>query len=147
MGKPLDPGPPLTVADEFCACEAPGTAEYIKAVGAAVLISLIGAASWCGVAVAAGHTMAFPSVVIGLATGWSVNAAARLHRTVALGLIAAVATLLAASGGYLLLLRLPAVPQPTAGWPLNVYDFVMAGVAAVLAFWVAGPGAKSRNSL
>lgn len=146
MGKPLDPGPPLTAADEFCACEAPGTGAYVKAAGTAVVISMIGAGAWGGLAVTFGKVLAVPTVLIALAAGWSVQAAAGRHRSIALGIIAAVATLAAAAAGYLLL-QLPAVHPPAGGWHLNLYDFIMAGVATFLAFRVAGPGTKSRNSL
>jgi hypothetical protein len=93
-----------------------------------------------------GKVLAFPGVLIALAAGWAIQAAAGRHRTIALGIIAAVATLVAAAAGYLLL-HLPAVNRPAAGWHLNGYDFIMAGVAAFVAFRLAGPGAKSRNSL
>lgn len=146
MGKPLDPGPPLTPADEFCACEPPSTMEYVKAAAIATLAVIGGAGGWFAVALVARRLLAFPSVLIGAVAGWAIHQVAGRHRSVALGAMAAAATVFAATFGYSLL-WMPFVHQPAGSWGLSGYDFLMAGVGGFVAYRLAGPRGRSRDSL
>jgi MFS family permease len=146
MGKPLDPGPPLTAAEEFCACEAPSTREYVRAVGAAFLVFLAGGLGWLGLAMVLQRLLVIPDVVIGVTAGWVVHQAGGRHRSRALGLLAAAAAMLAPAAGYSAL-WMPFVRQPSAGWRLNGWDFLMAGVGAFVAYLLAGPRDQPKDSL
>lgn len=146
MGNHLQPGPPLIPGEEFCACETPSHVEYLKAVGSALLVMLLGAGGWSGMTVATGRIWSFTTVLLGMAAGWAVHRAAGRHRSRALGIIAGAAAILAVIVGYALLWA-PFVRLPSAGWPLGWYDLFMAGLGAFIAFRLAGPKPKSSHSL
>lgn len=146
MSNHFDPGPPLKPEDEFCACQPPSGAEYAKAAGAALLTVLIGGAGWFGVVLATHRLWGFTTVLVGLAAGWAVNKAAGSHRSLSLGLIGGVATVLATVCGYVLL-YLPSLAERPVDRQFSWYDLIMVGLGVFMAYRLAGPKPKAKDSL
>ena len=144
MGKPFDPGPPLTPEPEFCECEPPSGLEYAKAVGMAGAAVLLGGLGWFGVVLATQRLWGFTTVVIGVVAGWAINRAAGRHRSIGLGIIGGVATVFAAITGYSLL-WLPFVSGIGVDRQLSWYDMVMGGLGSFVAYRLAGPKAKAKD--
>lgn len=136
-----NPGPPLTPADEFCACQAPSGKEYLKAGGVALLVICFGAGLIIGAALLSGQTWSVLTAVVGATIGWAVNRAAGRHRSVWLGVIAAAGTGLAAGFGYLAL----SFSGSPIIWGLPWTHLLMIGAGALVAYRLAGPNAASKK--
>ncbi len=137
MGNRLDPGPPLTAGEEYCATESPSGTEYAKASLVALLLAATGAGVCFGVALATHRLWGVMVVVVGVMIGLAVHHAAGRHRSGALGGIAAGATMIASLAGYSLL-WLPFV-SPTVDRSLSWVHLVMIGLGLFIAFLMAGP--------
>lgn len=138
MGNSLNPGPPLTAAPEFCACEPPTTWENVKAAGAALLIACLGAGAQLLVAVTTGRLWVVTTVVVGGVAGWLVNRAAGRHRSVLVGAFAAGGTLLGAAAGYGLL-WLPALGVTNLARTAPWYYLALAVLGGFVAYRLASP--------
>ncbi|MFZ5816132.1 MAG: hypothetical protein ACOY93_12605 [Bacillota bacterium] len=141
-----NPGPPLTVEKEFCACEAPSAVEYLKAGAACLIAGLAGAVAWLGLVLLLQRISGIAAVLIALGAGWAVHRAAGRHRSLALGLLAAASSLLASLGGFGLL-WLPAFARLPLPRQLDWYQLSMIGLGALVAFSLAGPRGRSGKSL
>lgn len=137
MSNRLDPGPPLTAGDEFFACAAPTTAEYVKASLVAFLLAAFGAGTSLLVTIATHRVIGVVLVAVGVVIGLAVHRAAGRHRSSAMGAIAAGATMLAASMGYGLL-WLPFV-SPELSRSLSLVNLATIGLGLFIAFLLAGP--------
>jgi hypothetical protein len=137
-----NPGPPLTPADEFCACQTPSGLEYLRAGGVALLVICFGAGVLIGAALLSGQTWSVLTTILGAGLGWSVNRAAGRHRSVWLGVIAAASTLVATGIGYLSL-RYTGSPIT---WGVPWAHLLMVAIGAGLAYRLAGPSAASRRT-
>lgn len=137
-----NPGPPLTPTDEFCACQAPSGREYLQAGGVAFVLICFGAGLIIGTALLSGQTWSVLTALVGAGTGWAVNRAAGRHRSVWLGVIAAVGTGLAAGVGYL---ALGLIGNPIT-WGLPWAHPLMVAAGALVAYRLAGPNAESKRS-
>lgn len=137
-----NPGPPLAPADEFCACQAPSSKEYLKAGGVALLVICFGAGAIIGAALLSGQTWSVLTALVGAGVGWSVNRAAGRHRSVWLGVIAAAATGLAAGVGYL---ALRWTDSPII-WGLPWTHLLMVSAGALVAYRLAGPNAAAKQT-
>jgi len=144
VGRPLDPGPPLTPDPEFCSCEPPSGTEYAKASGMTVLAVLLGGLGWFLVVLVTQRLWGFTTVIVGVAAGWAINQAAGRHRSVTLGAMSAGATLFAAATGYALL-WLPFVGGMGIDRQLSWYDLIMSGLGCFVAYRLAGPKAKAND--
>lgn len=137
MTRPLDPGPPLTAGDEPCLDAPPTGGEYARAAVIAALASLVGAGGWFLTALVTHRLWGVVSVVIGVVVGMAVHQAAGRHRALALGAIAAAATLAASGVGYALL-WLPIVP-PAVNRQFTWYQLAVIAIGALISFLLAGP--------
>lgn len=144
MGKPLDPGPPLTPGDEFCESQPPTGLEYLKAAGAAGLVVVAGGALSFGITLVTGRQWAFAGVVLGIAAGWLVHRAAGRHRSRGVGLLAGASAFLAAAVGYALL-WVPFLNHNGANRQLSWYHLFMTAVGAFVAYQLAGPRLPSKS--
>lgn len=140
-GNP-NPGPPLSPSDEFCACQAPSSKEYLKAGGVALLLIGFGAGVIIGAALLSGQTWSFLTALVGAGIGWAVNRAAGRHRSVWLGVIAAAGTGLAAGVGYLAL----SLSSSQIIWGLPWTHPLMVSAGALVAYRLAGPNAGSKQT-
>lgn len=140
-GNP-NPGPPLTPADEFCACQPPSGKEYLQAGGVALLVICFGAGVIIGAALLSGQTWSVLTALVGAGIGWAVNRAAGRHRSVWLGVIAAAGTGLAAGAGYL---ALSLIGNPIT-WGLPWTHLLMISAGALVAYRLAGPNAESKQT-
>lgn len=139
MGKPLDPGPPLTAGEEFCPDEPPSAHEYWRASFAAMALGTVLAGGWFVVAVATQRLWGVIVVLIGIALGLTVHRAAGRHRSYVMGAIAAGATLLAGILGYILL-WMPFV-SASVDRRIEWYHPLMLVLALFVAYRLAGPRA------
>lgn len=146
MSNHFRPGPPLRPEDEFCACEPPTSFEYVKAAGTAFLILLLGSAGWFGVVLATQRLWGFTTVLIGLFAGWAIHRAAGSHRSLWLGIIGGVTTMLATAAGYGLL-WLPMLADAPIDRQFSWYDLIMIGLGAFVAYRLAGPKPTAKDSL
>lgn len=138
MGTPYNPGPPLTPEEEFCECQPPSGLDYVKAAGMALLTILAGGVVWLGVALVIHRPSGFTTVIVGFGAGWAIHWAAARRRSVALGIIAGAATVLAGLAGYVLT-WLPLVRPITGSRPLSWFDLIIAGLGAFAAYRIASP--------
>lgn len=144
MNKPLDPGPPLTPEEEYCAHDPPTGAETAKAIGVAALSVLAGGISWFVIALATQRLWSFVTVGIGVLTGLAMYRAAGRHRSQALGIIAGVATTLASGVGYALL-WLPFVRDLPVDKQLSWGHLIMLCVGIFAAYRITGPQATNNE--
>lgn len=144
MGHPFDPGPPLEAGPETCPCDRPGAGEYVKASGAALLAILLGAAVWLAIGLAAQKVMSVTAVLTGLIAGQLVHLAARRLRSIALGIIAGGAALLASGTGYALL-WLPFLGKLPVDRQLSWYHLLMLLLGSGLAYGIAGQRTKQKQ--
>lgn len=142
MPTDLNPGPPLLAEDEFCPCQPPGAAQYLKAAAAAVAAALAGGPLWVAASLSTRELRGFPLILIGLGAGWLIHMAAGRLRSVWLGALAVVATLGAAATGYALL-WLPLLDPRLIDRNLSWYHLAMAGLAAFVAYRMSGPAART----
>ena len=145
MNRPLDPGPPLTPAEEFCESDAPSSGEYVRAIGAALAVLAVGAGAWVGIGLLTHRQWGFTAVFLGVAAGWLVHRAAGRHRSRAIGVVAAVSAVLAAATGYGLL-WLPQLAPIAVDRHLSWYHLLMAGVGGFVAYRLAGPRPAPKPS-
>jgi hypothetical protein len=143
VGTHFNPGPPLKPEDEFCACEPPSAAEYVKAAGITMLTVLLGGPAWAAAVVVTHRLWAITTVMVGLAAGWTVNKVAGGHRSLTLGIMSAAATALAWGIGNLLLF-IPAF-SGARNRSLSWYDLLMLGLGAFMAYRLAGPKPVSKQ--
>lgn len=143
MSDQSNPGPPLVAEDEFCACQPPSTAEYLKASAAAVAVLLVGAGLWLGVVLLFQRISGMSSVLIALGAGWVVHRAAGRHRSVVMGILAAASGVLAPLLGFVML-WMPFFSNWKLPRQLDWYQLAMIGLGALVAFGVAGP--RERRS-
>lgn len=146
MSNRYDPGPPLKPEEEFCACEPPSDTEYVKAAATAFLLTMVGGGTWFAVVLLTHRQWGFTTVLIGLAAGWAINQAAGKHRSIMLGVFGSLATVFATFGGYLLL-WLPFVREGTVDRSFSLYDFLMIGLGAFMAYRLAGPKPRAKDEL
>lgn len=146
MSNRRDPGPPLVAEEEFCASQPPGASEYIKASGAALAALLGGAVIWVGLVLLVQQVSGFTALLVALGTGWLVHRAAGRHRSVGLGIIAAVSSVLAVLLGFALL-WLPLFDRMKLPRQLDWYQVSMLVLGAVAAYHLAGPRDRRSKSL
>lgn len=138
MSDRPNPGPPLIVQDEFCACQPPTAKEYLKASGAALLIILAGAGAWLGLVLLLQRISSLAGVLIALSAGWAIHRAAGRHRSLALGLLAAASSVLAPLAGFALL-WLPGFSRLKVPRQLDWYHLIMLALSALAAYSMTGP--------
>jgi|GEM_PF-2584875 len=141
-----NPGPPLTPAEEYCACQPPSTGEYLKALAASLLFSLAAAGAWLLVTLVMQQISGLTSVLIGLAAGWTVHRAAGRHSSTALGVVAATASILASLVGFALL-WLPALARVPLTRRLTWYELLLIGLGALVAYRQAAPRGRGKGFL
>lgn len=146
MSDRRNPGPPLTAEEEFCACQPPTTGEYVRAFGAAFLLLIAGAGLWLGLVLLFQRISAASAVPIAAGVGWAIHRAAGRHRSLALGILAAVSAILATLAGFALL-WLPAFARLPLARQLDWYHLAMLGLGALFAFSLAGPRERGAKSL
>jgi hypothetical protein len=146
MHKRLDPGPPLVPEDEFCACQPPGPAQYLWAIGASFLVALGGAIGWLTITVATQRMWTVTLVLIGLCAGWAVNKAAGRLRSVGLGVIAVVAAVIGGLGGYALL-WLPFIDSRAIDRQLDWEHLLILALAGFIAYRMSGPKSNVHSIL
>lgn len=146
MSNPRNPGPPLIAEEEFCPCEPPGTAAYVWASGAALVALLGGAAAWLGLVLLLRTISGFTALLIAVGTGWLVHRAAGRHRSRALGIMAAAASLLAVLAGFAML-WLPLFAPMELPRQLDWYQIGMLVLGALVAYHWAGPRETRSKSL
>lgn len=146
MHKRLDPGPALVPEDEFCACQPPGPAEYLWAIGASFLVALGGAIGWLTITIATQRMWTLSLVLLGFCAGWAVNKAAGRLRSVALGVIAVIATALAGLGGYALL-WLPFIDATAIDKQLNWEHLLILALTGFVAYRMSGPKSNIHSIL
>jgi hypothetical protein len=144
VGRTLNPGPPLKPDPEFCDCEPPSGGEYARAAGLAFVVMLGGALGSLAVAVVTHRLWNYTTVLVGVAAGWAVNRAAGGHRSATLGIMAGTATLLAAGLGYSLL-WLPFVSGVPINRNLALWDLLISGLGAFVAYRLAGPKPSTKK--
>lgn len=138
-----DPGPPPRAEEEFCACQPPSTAEYIRASAAASAWIVLGGGLWLGLTLLLQQTSALTSMLIALSPGWIIHWAAGRHRSLALGILAAVAGAGACLAGFGLL-WLPALGRLPIPRQLDWYHLSLLGLGLLAGFGKVAP--KNRNS-
>ena len=143
MSGPLDPGPPLVAGEESCPQDPPTRGEFTRAITIAGIATLCGAAAQFLASLATQRVWGFVTVLFGVVIGLLVNWAAGRHRSVSLGIVAAVATLGAALFGYSLL-WLPFVTPPV-NRSLTWFHLIMLGVGLFIAYLLAGPRTEQRD--
>lgn len=143
MSDRSNPGPPLVAEEEFCACQPPSAAEYLKASVTAVAVLLAGAGLWLGTVLLFQRISGMASVLIALGAGWAVHRAAGRHRSLLMGILAAAGGVLAPLLGFAML-WMPLFRDWKLPRQLDWYQLAMIGLGALVAFGVAGP--RERRS-
>ncbi len=142
MSDQRNPGPPLLPEDEFCACQAPSTREYVRAAATGLGSLLAGAGAWLLVTLLMQRVSGAAFVLIGWGIGWAVHRAAGRHRSPALGFVAAGSSLFASLLGFALL-WLPAMGRVPLSRRLTWYELVMIALGALVAYGQAAPRKRS----
>lgn len=144
MSGPVNPGPPLLIEPEYCACDLPTRSEYIRAGFSAILAVALGAVALIVSTLATYRLWGVVIVIGGIVNGFLVYWAAGRHRSLATGLMAVGATLLGPLIGYVLL-WLPTV-SPEVDRALTWSHLVLTVVGCFVAYLLSGqkPGQQAR---